>query len=126
MSEFEEFQTKYPNLFRQYPRSGFDLPAGWEALVHTLCDVLENEIKRLPQEVRADVQCAQVKEKYGGLRFYMTTETPAMSTAIAVAEHFSLKLCETCGKPGRPRTGGWIQTLCDEHNDEREGKKKSI
>ena len=118
--KFEQFQAKYPNLFRQYPRSGFDLRPGWETLVHCLCHVLECEIKRLPEEVRADVQCAQVKEKFGGLRFYMTSQSPAMDGAISVAESMSFHLCETCGKPGKPRQGGWILTLCDEHHEENQ------
>ena len=75
-TEFKEFQQKYPNLFRTYPRSGFSVEPGWEGLVHHLCNVLENHIEGLPQEIRPDVTCAQVKEKFGGLRFYMTQETP--------------------------------------------------
>jgi len=112
---FEEFQKKYPLLFKEYPRSGFDLPSGWEALVHTLCQILETQIHYLPEEVRADVCCAQIKEKFGGLRVYMNQETPEMSGAIRMAENWSFHICETCGQSGVKRTGGWIRTLCDEH-----------
>jgi hypothetical protein len=120
---YEDFQKKYPNLFKEYPRSGFDLRPGWENLIDCLCSILENEIQYLPEEIRADVCCAQVKEKFGGLRFYMTNSTPKMDGAITMAESMSYHICETCGKPGIRRSGGWILTLCDEHHDERENNK---
>jgi hypothetical protein len=117
--KFEEFQKKYPNLFKVYPRSGFDLSPGWETLVDSLCSILEYHIGHLPEEARADVHCAQVKEKFGGLRFYMTQSNPPMDGAIQMAELMSFHICETCGMPGQLRNGGWIQTLCDEHADKK-------
>lgn len=122
--KFEDFQKKYPNLFREYPRSGFDARPGWTPLLHNLCAVIEDHIKQLPEELREHVQCAQVKEKFGTLRFYMTQETPYITGAIAVAELLSYETCETCGLPGKVRSGGWVLTLCDKHHKAREKKKK--
>jgi hypothetical protein len=68
----------------------------------------------LPEEVRGDVYCAQVKEKFGSLRLYMNNETPYISGAIAMAESMSGHICEVCGEPGQRRSGGWIRTLCDD------------
>lgn len=117
--DFEVFKNKYPNLFKEYPRSGFYLSAGWEDLAHQLCSILERQIVHLPEELRTHVHCAQVKEKFGGLRFYMTQETPYISGAIAMAEAMSYSVCDTCGRPGKRRDGGWIRTLCDKHNKEK-------
>ena len=114
-NKFEDFQAEYPNLFKVYPRSGFDLRPGWETLVHTLCSILEFQIKHLPEELRSNFYCAQVKEKFGGLRFYMTASALEMEGAITMAENMSLHICEECGKPGQRRSGGYILTLCDEH-----------
>jgi hypothetical protein len=122
---FDEFQKKYPKLFKEYPRSGFDARPGWDTLIHVLCATLERAIERLPEEIREGVQCAQVKEKFGGLRFYMTNETPYMSGAISVAEGMSYHICEACGLPGKVRSGGWILTLCDKHHEEQEAHKKA-
>ena len=51
----------------------------------------------------------QVKEKYGGLRFYATPDV----VGIAEVEERSLSVCEDCGAPGILREGGWIRTMCD-------------
>ena len=51
----------------------------------------------------------QVKEKFGGLRFYAVPWVEA----ITEIEDRSLTICEDCGAPGEPRKGGWIRTLCD-------------
>jgi hypothetical protein len=66
-----------------------------------------------------DGRVLQVKEKFGGLRFYINTGSDAIHDRISQAENESYKTCEQCGKPGVPRGGGWIKTLCDEHSDGR-------
>jgi len=56
----------------------------------------------------------QVKEKYGGLRFYMTAGNDEIYNLISKAEELSCKTCEECGSPGEERSGGWIRTLCSD------------
>ena len=58
-------------------------------------------------------KASQVKEKFGGLRFYMTCGTDEIYNLIEEAEALSYKTCEVCGKPGEERPSGWIHTLCD-------------
>lgn len=55
----------------------------------------------------------QIKEKYGGLRFYVDQGDDELYDAIDAAEEESLRTCENCGQPGKIRSGGWIRTLCD-------------
>ena len=123
---FKSFQNKYPNLFKEYPRSGFYLPNGWDHLVHNLCSLVEDHITRLPEEIREHVQCAQVKEKFGTLRFYMEQDTPYIRGVIELAELMSYDICETCGKPGKIRKGGWVQVLCNKHYKEKQKLAKAI
>ena len=52
---------------------------------------------------------SQIKEKYGGLRFYSHPEPDVIHEIEARSE----TVCEDCGAPGRPRKGRWIRTLCD-------------
>lgn len=122
--KFEEYQKKYPNLFKEHPRSGFYLPEGWEQLVDSLCSVLEHHISYLSEEERGKMYCAQVKEKFGGLRFYMNMENQYISGAIAAAEIMSFHVCDVCGLPGSRRMGGWVRTLCDLHHKKNQKRLK--
>ncbi len=59
----------------------------------------------------------QVKEKFGGLRFYIDplidTVADQIYEAIDEAEKKSIQTCEICGSPGKQGGHGWIQTLCE-------------
>lgn len=116
-----EENTKYlrenfPNLFKEYggdPRHtcmawGFAVSDGWFEIIKELAEKLE------PMGVVA----AQVKEKFGGLRFYINPVDKSIFDEvykyINEAESKSYETCEKCGKPGSRRGGGWVITLCDE------------
>lgn len=58
---------------------------------------------------------SQVKEKFGGLRFYTNGATDKHHNYISFAESMSYCICEECGAPGKRYTDGWHQTLCDIH-----------
>jgi len=65
----------------------------------------------------------QVKEKYGGLRFYCDGEgRPEIEYAIHRAERRAARTCERCGARGRLMGGSWLATLCDQHDVQGEGK----
>lgn len=61
----------------------------------------------------------QIKEKFGGLRFYIGEGSDHVYALIMKAETESLTICEICGKPGRTSGWGthWIKTLCEEHGE---------
>jgi hypothetical protein len=122
----QKFLDDYPNLFREFPRSGFDVGEGWYPLLHELCHTLEPHIESLPEEIRSQLYVVQIKEKFGGLRFYMQSETPYMRGAIAVAERMSYLLCEHCGNKGTRRSGGWIRTECDDCYREEQMRRENI
>lgn len=60
-------------------------------------------------------RASQVKEKFGTLRFYMTSQTLEMDTIIKEAERASSVTCEQCGKKGKLRGHGWLYTACARH-----------
>lgn len=66
---------------------------------------------------RHSVYASQVKEKLGGLRFYLSMGSDEMYDLCHEAENKSYEICETCGEPGVLRDSGWIITACDEHSD---------
>lgn len=84
---------------------------GWKDL---LTDLHTNLLVLVP-----DYAVTQVKEKFGGLRIYLSypagTDTSAPEALVDKAEADSEHVCEQCGKPGT--TGGtyWLKTLCPEH-----------
>jgi len=86
----------------------FEIGEGWYQLVK---DLIEELI-----ELGWDKQICQVKEKFGGLRFYINGGTKEIFNAISRAENKSYEICEMCGKPGKERVGRWIKVLCDDCN----------
>ena|ERR1041385_1086190 len=115
----------FPNLYKNL--AYFECDDGWEPLIRRLSEKLETMIKALDYPYEGKVQllatdppdwifpyAQQVKEKFGGLRFYMSSGTDEMYEAINQAESESYLTCEACGAPGESRSGGWIKTLCDE------------
>jgi hypothetical protein len=66
-----------------------------------------------------DKQTCQVKEKFGGLRFYINTGSDEIFKRIRNAEDLSYETCETCGEKGELKLVGWYKTLCNKHHEER-------
>lgn len=94
---------------------GFEVGDGWFTLLNKL--ILNLKQLDLPE----DFKVLQVKEKFGGLRFYISGGNDAIYALIDDAGEQSYKICENCGEAGAPNGpsnkdedyGGWITTLCD-------------
>lgn len=72
---------------------------GWYSILDALCEVLSRHAKELG---RQPPEAVQVKEKFGGLRFYCQGPTDEFDHgAITMAEALSVRVCETTGLPGR-------------------------
>ena len=55
----------------------------------------------------------QVKEKFGGLRFYYDGGDNVISGMVSLTESLSYRTCETCGSTKDVgQTKGWITTIC--------------
>jgi len=84
----------------------FGCGEGWRSLVEPI-------VKRVNET--EGVYIHQVKEKFGGLRIYLSTYTDGLSQMVDDAERASFKICEYCGtKEDVTSEGGWIKTLCKE------------
>jgi hypothetical protein len=85
----------------------FVVGSGWNLLIKNLIQ----DLIRLGW----NKEVIQVKEKFGGLRFYINEGTDEIHQRIGQAELESMKTCEITGKLGKIRTDiGWHRTLCDE------------
>lgn len=121
---------KYPKIFanrRGLPTEtlmcfGFEHGDGWYQILNSLCGQIQNHLDRInrKEEIVKQVVAVQVKEKFGGLRFYYEGGDDEIRGMVRMAESWAAVTCEQCGNPGRMRTGGWIRTLCDEHAQGRE------
>ncbi|MBK26098.1 MAG: hypothetical protein CME70_19025 [Halobacteriovorax sp.] len=127
---------KYPKIFRQKDLSmqetamcwGIETGDGWYNILNVLCTNIQQHIDwnnctgkyedqkqkfKCNREPIPQVEAVQVKEKYGGLRFYYHGGDDRTSGMIAMAEAMSDYTCEECGAPGKQNTKGWIRTLCN-------------
>jgi len=142
---------KYPKIFVQKDLPmiqtcmcwGIDCGDGWYWLIDNLCDAIQrhcdsrNKGVRIRNKVRTkgeeeylkgtdpeeewQVEATQVKEKFGGLRFYINSGDDEIYGMISFAEHLSYKICEYCGttKNVKVRSDGWVRTLCNECEEKR-------
>jgi len=86
----------------------FPVGDGWKPLVEKLVADIAS--------IDTSVMVSQVKEKFGGLRFYIYSGTPEVWKLIDKAERASYTICEECGDKAEQRSVGkygWIYTRCD-------------
>ena len=85
----------------------FEVSPGWNLLIKNLIQDLI--------ELGWDKEVCQVKEKFGGLRFYINDGSDEVFNRIHKAEKESFTICEITGKVGELRTDiPWFRTLSDE------------
>lgn len=119
--------AKYPSVFKNMDNGSIcSLPTGWYNLMDRLCEDLsvlldEERAKATEQPEQPLFTVLQIKEKFGGLRFYymMNTENEELHKKamklIDIAEDTSYNVCEVTGQPGTLCKSGWhFHTYCDE------------
>ena len=120
--EFEKFLEEIGGLTYCYKthehvilsRSYFAVGNGWLGLIKELIEKLI--------EMEWDKRICQVKEKFGGLRFYPDELNDDGYSLIMEYEKLSYGICEQCGEHGELRRDiGWLRTLCQNHYNERKG-----
>ena len=142
----EALCAKYPKIFKDRHGDmketlmcwGFEVGDGWYQILDSLCGQIQHHIdwshknhewdlewnQKNPEkqkEVREPIPqlvAVQVKEKFGGLRFYYNGGDDTISGMVRMAESWATNTCEECGESGHLRTGGWYRTLCNKHAEE--------
>jgi len=120
--EFEKYLIDIGGLNRTYKEyKGPIIEANWFAVKEGWYDMLKELIDRL-LILGWNKRINQVKEKFGGLRFYVSNEDMPEGgwDLIQKYEIKSRTICEYCGDYGDLRKGKWIKTLCDKHSEGRE------
>ena len=139
-----ELYDKFPTVLTEtcevtgiVTKCHLDIGDGWYDLIVAICNgVLSNQDRvkaaniinekydKPPIEYHP-VKAVQIKEKFGGLRFYVSGGDEFDRGVIFTAETMSRKICETCGQKGKTRDDGWMITLCDEHAEQRRWRKQN-
>lgn len=141
--KYEEFaksmEETYPEMFAQ-PYGGFAIGPGWWHIIKALCGQIDAYTKwrnntraallkdnphnhKIPDAV-PQVVVAQIKEKFGGLRFYYDGGDEQIFGMVRIAESWASHSCEECGALGTSGGKGWIKTLCPVHRAEADARYK--
>ena len=119
----QQLVAKYPKIFTQYGGDvrdtcmafGFECGDGWYNIIEALCASIQNECDHINRMYPHQLQAvaAQVKEKYGTLRFYLDynyadnldeSEMAKLGNTflfidgmVSMAEAMSERVCSQCG-----------------------------
>ncbi len=124
--------VKYPKIFaqRNSPMTetcmcwGFCCGDGWYKILDSLCQQIQHHIDWKQEQKEkygrgegcSQVVAVQVKEKFGGLRFYYDGGDDVIDGMVRMAESWASNTCETCGDAGKHRVdNGWHYVACDKH-----------
>jgi hypothetical protein len=120
----EEIIAKYPKIFEDYQGNParvnwHGVPKGWLPIINKLCGCIQDYIDfhvsytKEGQYKPTQVTCTQMKEKFGGLRFYTNGHDEVIEGMIKMAEHLCDNTCDQCGtEEDLGMTSGWISVLC--------------
>lgn len=106
-TEYSDYQQHCIFLF------GIECGDGWFDLIDQLSAKLEPLIEEANKLDEFGVYVCQVKEKFGTLRFYLSSGTDEMYKLIDDAEERSAKTCELCGADGEILGDGWLSCRCE-------------
>lgn len=124
------FKNRYGNMRETAMCWGFSCGDGWFWLIDNLCSQIQWKIdhpswKDGKPQVIEQVVATQVKEKFGGLCFYVECASPEIYAIIHFAESISHSICEECGSTKNiGHTNGWITTLCEDCSKSEKYKNK--
>ena len=118
----EDFAEEMSELLNQKEmvlpiQFGVECGDGWFMLLQQLLKSIESHLNpeyTWPRKERIPLQIDQIKEKFGGLRFYYHGGDTEVSGMVRLAERLSYEICEECGSTNNvTQTNGWIVTLCE-------------
>lgn len=126
--EKELERKEHPERFTpqwSYELFGVECGEGWKGLYQPIIDY----ISKYNEEHDDKFEIHQIKEKFGGLCFYVNKYNEELRQMIRDAEEKSYHTCEVCGKYiDKPiNENYWIYTECEDcHNKWKENRRKAM
>lgn len=120
----EQLIQKYPKIFKQYEGNPgmvnwYGVPQGWLSIIDKLCGAIQSYVDNTTRYINGNPTnppqptLTQMKEKFGGLRFYMEDSDDYVEGMIRMAEYMCDNTCQDCGtEENLGVTSGWISVLC--------------
>ncbi len=110
----EMLYAKYGRMFYQTPY--IECPDGWHEIIEGLTEELYSASLQFKED---GIKVSQIKEKFGGLRYYVDYDLPdeqivEVEQIIRKWEKFSYKICADCGSEENVVQSKkyWESTLC--------------
>lgn len=90
---------------------GCECGDGWYNIINHMCKMLQSDVDK---NLKTQIEAVQVKEKFGGLRFYVDGASEKGYDIIQFFESLSYIICEECGdSSAETRTANyWVSTRC--------------
>jgi hypothetical protein len=109
---YHGFRVDAPATSAPYKEVLDCVPIGWHPMVARL---VEDSF-----DAGWDGRLHQIKEKFGGLRFYVGETSDEVADLISVAESDSERTCDICGEFGKSVCQrGWLATRCVKHENSK-------
>lgn len=104
-----------------YELFGVECGEGWKHLYQPITDFI-TEYNKTHED--SPIKICQIKEKFGGLRYYVNNYVDGLREMIDKAEEESYHTCEICGKHiDKPIIKNhWIYAECEECYNKYENK----
>lgn len=107
-----DWQGRFPQVVSALTM--IDVQPGWNQVVADALEALTDCARDDAHKGIEPVEVVAIQQKYGSMRIDASRDTAAIAAVIETAEAASLRTCEFCGEPGRPRERhDWIVTCCD-------------
>lgn len=89
----------------------YECGLGWHKIIDEALDAIKEYGEINPPFDK--VKVLQVKQKFGGLRIYLSDYNDYINGVIRMAERMCLQTCESCGRKGAlNHRGSYVATLC--------------
>lgn len=128
-NKYEYLTQKYAHLFSKnelqpLPMFGFECGEGWYNNLAQLLGHIDHYLNHKHKGVPEGFHITQIKEKFGGLRFYVDGADDVIHELITFTENLCDRTCEYCGSNQNiMRSKGWIVTACKNCTETHENLK---